>query len=99
MRTSPLPGFMKKGCRCTGACRCSSPLKANSQGLKPQALKDKRRRDVEAASTQERIDRRGENHKIGQRSDSDIHHKSDGSTERITVKNNRGFFGRGTKNE
>jgi len=79
MRNSPLKGLARKG---------------NSQGLKPQALKDKRRRDVEAASKQERIDRRGENHKLGQSSNYDIHHKSDGSTEKISVASNRDVWKR-----
>ena len=48
--------------------------------------------------------KKAQNQRIGQRSDSDIHHKSDGSTQRISIKrvsikNNRGNFGNGTKNE
>ena len=43
-------------------------------------------------------ERKAENQRIGQRSDSDIHHRPDGSTERVSIKDNRGNFGKGTKN-
>ena len=43
--------------------------------------------------------RKAENQRIGQRSDSDIHHHPDGSTKRVSVKDNRGNFGNGTKKE
>ena len=56
-------------------------------------------RDKRAAMTPERRKRKAENQRIGQSSDSDIHHKSDGSTEKISIKNNRGNFGNGTKKE
>ena len=79
----------------------TSPLKAfaNSQGLSPIALKAKRARDKEAAMTPFRKARKAGNQRKVQRSDSDIHHKADGTTERVTIKNNRGNFGNGTKNE
>ena len=32
-------------------------------------------------------------------SDSDIHHMPNGKVKRVSIKNNRGNFGRGTKNE
>ena len=82
MRTSPLRAFARKG---------------NSQGLNLKALKDKRDRDVAKASEQYRIDRRGENHKLGQKSDSDIHHKSDGTTVRTSTKNNRNVWKHGER--
>tara|TARA_R100001594_G_scaffold147522_1_gene200684 strand:- start:1463 stop:1675 length:213 start_codon:yes stop_codon:yes gene_type:complete len=69
------------------------------QNLTPTARRMKAIRDLRAAKTKKRKDRKAENQRIGQRSDSDIHHKSDGSTERVSVKNNRGNFGNGTKNE
>ena len=84
MRTSPLKGLMKKG---------------NSQGLNPEALADKRARDLAAAKTPLRKARKAGNQKEGQRSNSDIHHRSDGSIQRVSIKNNRGNFGNGTKNE
>ena len=83
MRTSPLRAFARKG---------------NSQGLKPQALKDKRERDVEYMKGPYKK-KKAENQRIGQRSDSDIHHKPDGTTVRISIKANRGNFGKGTKKQ
>ena len=81
----------------------NSPLKAyakaNSQGLSPTALKAKRDRDLAAAKTPARKMKKAQNQREGQRSNSDIHHKSDGSIERVSIKNNRGNFGNGTKNE
>jgi len=82
MRTSPLKGLMRKG---------------NSQGLKPKALADKRKRDKEYMMGDYKK-RKAENQRIGQRSDSDIHHRPDGSTTRVSIKDNRGNFGKGTKN-
>ena len=84
MRNSPLKGLVRKG---------------NSQGLNPEALADKRARDLAAAKTPLRRARKAGNQKEVQRSDSDIHHKQDGSIERVSIKNNRGNFGNGTKNE
>lgn len=81
MRTSPLKGLIRKG---------------NSQGLNPQALKDKRKRDVEYMKGPYKA-KKAENQRIGQRSDSDIHHRSDGSTVRVSIKANRGNFGKGTR--
>ena len=83
MRTSPLRAFARKG---------------NSQGLKPQALKDKRERDVKYMKGPYKA-KKAENQRIGQRSDSDIHHKPDGTTVRISIKANRGNFGKGTKKQ
>ena len=70
-----------------------------TQYLTPTAKRMKAIRDLKAAKTKKRKDRKAENQRIGQRSDSDIHHKSDGSTERVSIKNNRGNFGNGTKKE
>ena len=56
-------------------------------------------RDKRYAMTKDRKDKKAENQRKGQRSNSDIHHKSDGSTERVSIKSNRGNFGNGTKNE
>ena len=72
---------------------------AQLQNLTPTAARMKAIRDKRAAMTPIRRDKKAENQRICQRSDSDIHHKSDGSTERVSVKNNRGNFGNGTKNE
>tara|TARA_R100000781_G_scaffold30252_2_gene22201 strand:+ start:112 stop:324 length:213 start_codon:yes stop_codon:yes gene_type:complete len=69
------------------------------QKLSPTARRAKAARDKAAAMTDKRRKRKAENQRIGQRSDSDIHHKSDGSTVRVSVKKNRGNFGKGTKKE
>ena len=69
------------------------------QKLSATARRDKLARDKVAAMTPIRRRKKAENQRIGQRSNSDIHHKSDGSTERVSIKNNRGNYGRGTKNE
>jgi len=77
MRTSPLKAFARKG---------------NSQGLNPTALKAKRARDKAAAMTPLRKYRKAENQRIGQSSNSDLHHKSDGSVVKMSVKNNRNVW-------
>lgn len=69
------------------------------QNLTPTARRMKAIRDKRAAMTTKRKARKAQNQRIGQKSDSDIHHKSDGSTERVSIKNNRGNFGKGTKKE
>ena len=71
----------------------------NSQGLSRVALAAKRARDLAMAKTKDRKDRKAENQRIGQRSDSDIHHTTgkEGPVKRISIKNNRGNYGRGTK--
>jgi len=80
----------------------TSPLKAyakaNSQGLSPTALKAKRVRDKNAAMTPLRKHRKAENQRIGQRPDSDLHHTGS-AVKRVSIKNNRGNYGHGTKNE
>jgi len=82
MRTSPLKGLVRKG---------------NSQGLNPEALADKRARDLAAAKTPLRRARKAGNQKEVQRSDSDIHHKPDGTTVRISAKNNRNVWKHGER--
>jgi len=69
------------------------------QYLTPTARRMKAIRDKRAAMTPKRRKRKAENQRIGQNPNSDIHHKSDGSTEKVSIKNNRGNFGNGTKNE
>ena len=69
------------------------------QNLTPTAKRMKAIRDKKAAMTPKRRKRKAENQRIGQRSDSDIHHGSNGSTKRVSIKNNRGNFGNGTKKE
>jgi len=79
MRTSPLKGLMRKG---------------NSQGLNPEALADKRARDLAAAKTPVRMAKKAGNQKIGQSPNYDIHHKSDGSTSKISAASNRDVWKR-----
>ena len=68
------------------------------QKLSPEAAKDKAARDLAMAKTPARKRKKAQNQRLGQRSDSDLHHT--GSTvKRVSIKNNRGNFGNGTKNE
>jgi|TARA_R110002124_G_scaffold209993_1_gene376536 hypothetical protein len=79
----------------------NSPLKAyakaNSQGLKPEALANKRANDLAAAKTPVRMEKKKENQRIGQSSNYDIHHKSDGSTAKISTASNRDVWKRGER--
>ena len=76
----------------------SSPIRLK-QKLTPETAAAKKRRDIAMAKTPTRKAKKAQNQRLGQRSNSDIHHMSDGSVKRVSVKNNRGNFGRGTKNE
>ncbi len=75
----------------------SSPIKLK-QKLSPKASAAKKKRDTLAAKSALRKRRKAENQRIGQRSDSDLHHTGS-AVKRVSIKNNRGNFGRGTKNE
>tara|TARA_R110000765_G_scaffold224278_2_gene328333 strand:- start:119 stop:352 length:234 start_codon:yes stop_codon:yes gene_type:complete len=68
------------------------------QKLSPKASAAKARRDTLAAKTPIRRTKKAQNQRIGQRSDSDLHHTGS-AVKRVSIKNNRGNFGRGTKNE
>ena len=68
------------------------------QKLSPQAAKDKAARDLAMAKTPARKAKKAENQRIGQRSNSDLHHTGSG-IKRVSIKNNRGNFGKGTKKE
>ena len=68
------------------------------QKLSPEASAAKARRDILAAKTPARKAKKAQNQRIGQRSDSDLHHTGS-SVKRVSIKNNRGNFGRGTKKE
>ena len=76
-----------------------SPIRLTKQKLSPKAAAAKKARDIAAAKTPARKRKKAQNQRIGQKSNSDIHHKSDGSVSRVSIKNNRGFYGRGTKTE
>lgn len=70
------------------------------QKLSPEASKAKAVRDKKIAMTPHRKKRKRDNERMGQRSDSDIHHPSGGGPAvRVSIKNNRGNFGKGTKIE
>ena len=74
-----------------------SPIRLK-QKLSPSAAKKKAERDLAYAKTPARRRKKAENQRIGQRSDSDLHHTGSG-VKRVSIKNNRGNFGQGTKNE
>jgi len=77
----------------------SSPLTLTKQKLSKKAAAAKKERDIVAAKSTKRKARKAQNQRIGQRSDSDLHHTKSGSVVRVSVKNNRGNFGNGTTNE
>ena len=68
------------------------------QKLSPKASAAKAARDLAAAKTPARRAKKAENQRIGQRSNSDLHHTGSG-VKRVSIKNNRGNYGNGTKNE
>ena len=76
----------------------SSPIRLK-QKLSPQAAINKAARDLAAAKTPARKAKKAQNQRIGQRSDSDLHHTKSGAVKRVSIKNNRGNFGNGTKTE
>ena len=76
----------------------SSPIKLK-QKLSPVAAAAKAVRDLAFAKTPARKRKKAQNQRFGQKSDSDIHHMPDGSVKRVSINNNRGNFGRGTKKE
>jgi len=76
----------------------SSPIRLK-QKLSPKAAAAKKIRDKKAAMSTARKAKKAENQRIGQRSDSDLHHTGSGAPTRVSIKNNRGNFGQGTKIE
>ena len=68
------------------------------QKLSPQAAKDKAARDLAMAKTPARRLKKKQNQDIGQNGTTDLHHTGSG-IKRVSIKNNRGNFGLGTKNE
>ena len=76
----------------------SSPIRLK-QKLSPQAAINKAARDLAAAKTPARKAKKAQHQRIGQRSDSDLHHTKSGAVKRVSIKNNRGNFGKGTKTE
>jgi len=68
------------------------------QKLSPVAAKAKAERDLAMAKTPVRRFKKKQNQAIGQNSTTDLHHTGSGIN-RVSIKNNRGNFGNGTKNE
>ena len=77
----------------------SSPFKVTNQKLSKEAAAAKKKRDISAAKSTKRKARKAQNQRLGQRSDSDLHHTKNGELKRVSIKNNRGNFGKGTRNE
>ena len=77
----------------------SSPFALTKQKLSKQAAAAKKKRDTEFAKTPARRAKKAQNQRLGQRKDSDLHHTKSGSVVRVSIKNNRGNFGKGTRNE
>ena len=75
------------------------------QKLSPKASAAKKKRDLEYAKSPARKKKKRENQKKRreyspfQLRNKDIHHTKDGKLVLTSVKNNRGNFGNGTKNE
>ena len=69
------------------------------QRISPKAFAAKKVRDTAVAKTFARKRKKAQNQRIGQRSNSDLHHGPNGSVRRVSIKNNRGNFGKGTKSE
>ena len=76
----------------------SSPILLK-QKLSPKAAAAKKKRDVAMAKTAVRKAKKAQNQRIGQKPNSDLHHTKSGKVRRVSVKSNRGNFGRGTKLE
>ena len=74
-----------------------TPFKLKQKLSKEAALK-KAARDLTAAKTPARRLKKAQNQKIGQNGTTDLHHTGS-SIKRVSIKNNRGNYGRGTKNE
>ena len=73
-----------------------SPIKLK-QKLSPKAAAAKKRRDKAAAMTPKRRKRKAENQRIGQSSEYDLHHKSDGSIVKMSTKSNRNVWKHGER--
>ena len=74
------------------------------QKLSPSAAKKKAARDKASAMTKRRKDRKAQNQRVDRAEGTvgdgmDRHHTKSGLLKKVTVKNNRGNYGRGTKTE
>mgnify|MGYP003651437041 FL=1 len=68
------------------------------QKLSPKAAEAKAERDLAFAKTPARRLKKAQNQKIGQNGTTDLHHTGSG-IKRVSIKNNRGNYGNGTKTE
>ena len=81
----------------------SSPIKLK-QKLSPVAKKAKAVRDKKMAMSPARKRKKAQNQRLDRAEGTvgdgmDRHHTKSGAVKRVSVKNNRGNYGRGTKNE
>ena len=81
----------------------SSPIKLKQKLSKEAALK-KAARDLAFAKSPARRRKKAQNQREDRRDGTvgdglDRHHTKSGAVKRVSVKNNRGNYGRGTKNE
>ena len=74
----------------------SSPIKLK-QKLSPKAAADKKARDIKKAKEPDRKRKKAQNQRIGQRSDSDLHHTKNGYVVRTTISNNRNVWQHGER--
>ena len=77
----------------------SSPFTLTRQKLSRKAAAAKKARDIATAKTPARRAKKAENQRLGQNSNSDVPHTKTGSVKRVSIRNNRGNFGNGTRNE
>ena len=81
----------------------SSPIKLK-QKLSSSAAKKKAARDLAYAKSPARRRKKAQNQMLDRRDGTigdglDRHHTKSGAVKKVSVKNNRGNYGRGTKNE
>tara|TARA_R100000781_G_scaffold94812_1_gene59154 strand:+ start:40 stop:291 length:252 start_codon:yes stop_codon:yes gene_type:complete len=81
----------------------SSPIKLK-QKLSPSAAKKKAARDLAYAKSPARKRKKAQNQRLDRAEGTigdglDRHHTKSGAVKKVSVKNNRGNYGRGTKNE
>jgi hypothetical protein len=81
----------------------SSPIKLK-QKLSPSAAKKKAERDLAYAKSPARKRKKAQNQRLDRRDGTvgdglDRHHTKSGAVKKVSIKNNRGNYGRGTKNE
>ena len=75
----------------------SHPSPFKKQELSPIAAQDKHDRDILAAKTPFRRQRKAENQRIGQSSEYDLHHNSSGPPVKMSIKNNRNVWKHGER--